>query len=230
MPRKNTVRQDVEGGFYHIYNRGVNKGEIFKDKKDYLVFLRFLKEYLLPPSHKDLKVLQGFNPRRRPINCHDLVELLAFCLIPNHFHLFVRQLKSGGVSEFMRVLATNYSMYFNYRHKRVGPLFQGNYKSVLIQNEPYFVYITKYIHMNPAGIITKVKPSQELKEYSYSSYPNYLGMAKADWLNTKIILEIFQKNSKDLGFDSYKRFVEDCEAGDGVSCFDEISWLLLDNE
>lgn len=221
MPRKNTIRRDAEGGFYHIYNRGVDKRVIFQDKTDYSVFMRFLKEYLLPENHPSLVVLQGLNPRRHAINCNHLVELVAYCLMPNHFHLFVRQIKRGGVSEFMQALATNYSMYFNHRYKREGPLFQGVYKAVLVDDDPYFLWITKYIHQNPKEILARVKPLQMLAEYPFSSYSDYLGMRNTEWVKPDIVLENFgsAKNSK---VSSYRQFVEETDEDpvpDGIESF-----------
>jgi REP element-mobilizing transposase RayT len=231
MPRKNTIRQNVEGGFYHIYNRGVDKRIIFEEEIDYIVFMRFLKEYLLPPDHPDLDTLRGLDPRRIPINCHEQVELLAYCLMPNHFHLFIKQLKNGGISNFMQALATNYSVYFNHRNKRVGPLYQGPFKAVLVRDEPYFIYISKYIHRNPLSSLARVKPShaQELADYSYSSYPDYLGKRRADWLNPSIILEMFKDSKDNLGVSSYQKFVEQKDIKDSNN-LEGMSWLLLDEE
>lgn len=226
MPRKNTIRCDIEGGFYHIYNRGVDKRTIFQDQTDYSVFLRFIKEHLLPPDHQDLMILQGLNPRRHVINCFGQVELVAYCLMPNHFHLFIRQVKKGGVSEFMRAIATNYSMYFNHKYKREGPLFQGTYKAVLVDDDPYFLWITKYIHQNPQDILARVKPSQKLEEYSFSSYPEYLGIRKTEWVKPNIVLEIFGNNSKSTKGGNYQKFVEAVEEGAPES----LHTLLLDFE
>lgn len=226
MPRKNTIRRDVEGGFYHIYNRGVDKRVIFQDSTDYSVFMRFIKEYLLPPNHPDLEILQGLNPRRHAMNYNHLVELIAFCLMPNHFHLFIRQIKKTGVSEFMRALATNYSVYFNHKYDREGPLFQGTYKAVLVDENPYFLWITKYIHQNPREIIARVKPLQKLAEYSYSSYPDYLGLKKTEWVKSDIISENFG-NSQNNRAVKYQQFIEETDDEDEST---DLSTYLLDGE
>jgi REP element-mobilizing transposase RayT len=227
MPRKNTIRRDVEDGFYHIYNRGVDKRVIFQDKIDYSVFLRFIKEHLLPLNHPDLMILQGLNPRRNAINCFGEVELIAYCLMPNHFHLFMRQIKKGGIARFMKALATNYSMYFNHKYNREGPLFQGTYKAVLVDDDPYFLWITKYIHQNPIEITARVKPSQGLSGYSYSSYPDYLGLRETEWVKPDAVLENFKKNTTGSEVGNYQNFVEEI---DDENFPEGMSSLLLDEE
>lgn len=204
MPAKNALKEYIEGGYYHIYNRGVEKRKIFRDKQDYIVFLRFLKEYLLPPKHQSLIKLQKITPRRKPINCYDDIQLLAFCLMPNHFHLFIKQKSPEGLKPFTRALLSSYVKYFNTKYNRIGHLFQGRYKAILIENDAYLLHITRYIHCNPRNLIAKDSP---LQKYSYSSYINYLGERKYDWLNTNLILSLFKEKQK--GSNSYQKFVED---------------------
>lgn len=208
MPAKNIIKLYVEGGYYHIYNRGVEKRIIFIDHQDYSVFLRFLKEYLLPLNHPDLKTLQNLNKRRHPINCSDYIDLLAFCLMPNHFHLFIKQKTNDGIKTFMKALSTNYAMYFNKKYDRVGPLFQNIYKAALIENESYLLHLTRYIHLNPKAVLARDQP---LHEYPYSSYSYYLKERKANWLKPQEILEMFRSPKNLLPKDllSYQSFVED---------------------
>ncbi|MBU2595515.1 transposase [Patescibacteria group bacterium] len=204
MPSKNILKEYIQGGYYHVYNRGVEKKKIFKSKQDYIVFLRFLKEYLLPPKHSDLLELQKICPRRNPINCYEDIKLLAYCLMPNHFHLFLKQKSEKGLETFMRALSTNYVMYFNQKYNRVGPLFQSRYKAVYIDNEAYYLHISRYIHNNPRELLARDGP---LYKYSFSSYQDYLGKRKCDWLNTKQIIASFK--NKRIGINSYQGFVEE---------------------
>lgn len=213
MPRKNSVKVFVPGNYYHLYNRGVAKQSIFLDQQDYSVFLRFIKEYLLPANHPHLIHLKEINPRRKPINCNDDVLLLAYCLMPNHFHLLVKLLTLTGMSKFIRAVATNYSMYFNHKYDRVGPLYQGIYKGVVIENEPQLLNVGKYIHRNPLSKHTRVQPLYTLSDYPYSSYPNYLNKIKQDWINTKIISSYFSKTNPRL---TYKSFVEELETDPSI--------------
>src|SRR3990167_2483509 len=217
MPAKNALKEYIEGGYYHIYNRGVEKRKIFKDKQDYIVFLRFLKEYLLPSKHPDLTKLHEIYPRRNPINCYQDIQLLAFCLMPNHFHLFLKQKSEKGLQNFMRALSTSYVLYLNYKYNRVGPLFQGRYKAILIDNEAYYLHISRYIHNNPRDLLTKVSP---LQDYSFSSYPDYLGLRKTNWLNTKIILSSFK--DKKRGVNSYEEFVNDFDQNQDLDDIQDI--------
>jgi len=207
MPQKNSVKQYLKNGYYHVYNRGVEKRSIFLDTQDYQVFLRFLKEYLLPPKHPDLIALQGLNPRRTAKNYFADIELLCYCLMPNHFHLELRQKSDLGLQSFMKALLTNYSMYFNRKYNRVGHLFQGIYKASMIMEDPYLVHLSRYIHLNPNDSMARVEP---LQEYRFSSYADYLGLRKTEWVNTTLILSIFNelnKNTRDSV--SYQKFVED---------------------
>jgi len=207
MPAKHAIKCYVEGGYYHIYNRGVEKREIFIDKKDYSVFLRFLKEYLLPPDHKDLVEYQQLYPRRKPINCHDDIKLIAYCLMPNHFHLFIKQITHYGLKTFMKALLTNYVVYFNKRYNRVGHLFQGIYKGALIETEPYYIHISRYIHRNPLELHAGDHP---LHEYPYSSYRYYLSGQSPDWIDINEILKFFSSSKSLLPSEilSYRHFVE----------------------
>ncbi len=216
MPAKNVIKELFEGGYYHVYNRGVAKQKIFNKRQDYVVFLRYLKEYLLPHDHPDRILLQGINPRRKAITLFGEVELLAYCLMPNHFHLMIHNITTGGLSRFMKAISTNYAMYYNYEYKRVGPLFQGVYKAVAINNEEYYKWITRYIHRNPIAVLARDKP---LWSYEFSSYPSYIGLWKADWLNSGEISSMFSEVNPRH---SYKNFVED-----SVDLISELEPLFL---
>lgn len=213
MPSKNVIKLYIENGYYHIYNRGVEKRIIFQDDQDYKVFLTYLKVYLNPPrrpGHRNVIIKnKTFKTYTRPLNnYHQQLELLAYCLIPNHFHLLVRQNENRIIESFMRSLLTKYSVYFNKRYDRVGPLFQGPYKAVLVENDNQLLHLSRYIHLNPAT--TKVSPLYALRR-GYSSYADYIGKRNTPWLKTKQILSFFKTaqrtNLRDLL--SYQSFVED---------------------
>jgi putative transposase len=211
MPRKNSLKLYIENGYYHTYNRGVEKRKIFMDEDDYNTFLHLLKYYLSPVNqgiaHPSANLASYKILRPRPlINLSGEVGLLAFCLMPNHFHLLLKQTTKDGMTKLLRSLSTTYSMYFNKKYDRVGHLFQGPYKAVVIDNDSYILHLSRYIHLNPTEL-TGVTPVN----YKYSSYQYYLGNKKADWVKPDFILKYFN-SSKTLPFlnnyPSYQKFVE----------------------
>lgn len=215
MPAKNTVKQYSENCYYHLYNRGVEKRNIFLDNQDYSVFLHLLKYYLSPPDlnneHPFTNLsLTGFNPvRLRPMQTlFGEIDLLGYCLMPNHYHLLVKQITRDGITQLTRKISTTYSMYFNHRYKRVGHLFQGIFKAALIQDDSYLLHLSRYIHLN-SNQVTGFNPVT----YPYSSYQYYLGIKNAFWVKPKFILAYFQSNINSSLFpkeiNSYQKFVED---------------------
>lgn len=227
MPPKNTVKIYLENGIYHVYNRGVEKRTIFIDDHDYKVFLSFLKESLSPPP--DLKTLikstsfksQAFKGiPRLPKNFYEQAELLAYCLMPNHFHLLIKQKTKDVMKEFIQSIATRYTLYFNKTHKRVGSLFQGRYKAVLVSEDSYLLHLSRYIHRNPLEFTSNLANA-------YSSYGEYLGVRKTDWINPKLILSYFQPGN--LPFlkhvASYKNFVEETS----INSEEELGSLTLED-
>lgn len=212
MPRKNSLKIYVENGYYHLYNRGVEKRDIFLDDRDYKVFLYFLKQYLsLPPPDGVFLQPTGVTPvRLRPIKTlHKIVKLLVYCLMPNHFHLLVKQRTKEGIAQLMNRIGTNYVMYFNKRYERVGPLFQGVYKAVMVESEEQLLHLSRYIHLNPFEI--ENKDFKKLIDYPYSSYGDYLGERKTIWIKSQEILSYFKTDKKSglADYLSYQSFVED---------------------
>lgn len=209
MPAKNTIKIYVENSYYHIYNRGVEKREIFIDEQDYKIFLGYLKEYLSPvPKSKNHTI--DFTVRGKSFkgvdyivkNYDNQIELIAYCLMPNHFHLLIKQVEGKSMELFMRSLATRYSMYFNKKYDRVGSLFQGPYKSVMIDDESYLLHLSRYIHLNAAENYNDLTKA-------YSSYAEYLGIRKTEWIKPHAILQYFDQTKADfIKTNSYKDFVE----------------------
>ena len=171
------------GEFYHLYNRGINKMPIFLnvfDKK------RFIKLLFVCNSRKSVvfKSIQG-----QSLDDIDrgetLVDIGIYCLVPNHFHLLIKEKTENGISEFVKKVATGYSMYFNKKYERTGSLFEGPFKAKRIDTDEYLKYIFSYIHLNPIKIIDsqwkenkitdRVKAKNYLQKYPYSSYFEYIG-------------------------------------------------------
>ena len=153
MPSKNTLKIYVEKSYYHIYNRGVNKERIFLDEQDYKTFLSYLKFYLSFPDLRGVSSQVKVAPSKRLKNYADQVKLIAYCLLPNHFHLLIWQNEFDRINFFMRSLATKYSRYFNRKYDRLGPVFQSVYKAVLVESEDQLLYLSKYIHRNPLNLL-----------------------------------------------------------------------------
>lgn len=197
MPSRNIIKIDVEEGYYHVYARGVNKQTIFHDDEDYQVFLNLFKRYL---SHEEKTDSYG-----APYpHLAGRLELLCYCLMPNHFHLLLYQQKQGAMTTLMRGVMTSYSRYFNKKYQRSGPLYESRYKASMILNEAYLEHISRYIHLNPRNYAT----------YQYSSLPYYIGGREAEWIQTRRIADIFS------GPKAYRAFLSDYE--DTKKMYDEI--------
>lgn len=209
----------VTGEIYHVFNRGVNKGEIFFSESDYRRFFRAAVHY----KTKDTKFSYE-RPFNDPVSLKSLrpvgppkIQVLAYCLMPNHFHFLLKQLVDGGVTSYFRHLANSYSHYVSVKHKRVGPLFQGRFKNVLIESQEQLLHVSRYIHLNP--LITDLVG--DLKNYSWSSYRAHIQNYKDELAEPEIILQDFKTKA------DYERFVLDQE--DYTRTLEEIKHLLVDN-
>ncbi len=171
---------------YHIYNRGVEKRVIFLDDEDRLRFIyglfQFNDQY---PVINTLHRLNNHHIEVEPRYDDQLVEILVFCLMPNHYHLMVRQKSDGGIVQFMKKLGTGYTMYFNQKYQRVGHLFQGRFKAIHVNRDSHLLHLPYYIHLNPLDLIApewrkrEIKDPKKslefLKQYRWSSYLDYIG-------------------------------------------------------
>lgn len=175
--------------YYHIFSRGVEKRKIFLDKKDYERFLALL--YILN-QEDHFHVSNFLNKGQKNIldlykqECSKpLVSILAYALMPNHFHLVVQEIIESGISTFMMKLLTAYSMYFNIKYERSGPLFVRPFRSEHIGDDAYFRYLFAYVHLNCVELFEKGwkengiknhKGAEEfLENYRYSSYQDFCG-------------------------------------------------------
>lgn len=158
MPSRNTVREYDAPAYYHVYNRGAGGAPIFRDAQDKRKFLALLERYL-DPAKESYPTYQ--------------IELLAYCVMRNHYHLLIYQEhEPTEITHFMRSVSTAYSMYYNLRYKNRGHVFQGVFKASRITEESYLVHISRYIHLNP----------ESYKTYKWSSLQYYLGKQKPAWL------------------------------------------------
>lgn len=130
-----------------------------------------------------------------------LVTIITFVLMPNHFHFTLKQLVDGGISKFMSDFTNSFTRYVNTKKKRPGPIFQGTFKSVLIDSEEQLLHLSRYQHLNPLtdGVVTRF---EELVIYPYSSFNNYLGKKIYDFVDSEAVLAFFNDNQ------TYRKFVE----------------------
>jgi putative transposase len=178
----NAIKQYVEYGAYHVYNRGVNEQNIFFCEKDYETFLFLLQRYLIKQQ-----------PFSKTKNYSQTIDLLIFCLMPTHYHLLIRQKDAKSMVEFAQSLSVSFTAIINKRHSRVGHLFQGVYKARLIKDDADLLNISKYIHLNPME-----KDIKEALDYPYSSIKSYISDLPSmhwDFVNTNTIFTQFN-NSK----------------------------------
>jgi len=196
--------------YYHLYNRGVEKRKIFLDKRDYLHFL-----YLMYVCNtiKNIKTRDLGNDFDRE---ETIVSIGAYCLMPNHFHILVKEKTNNGISLFMRKLLTAYAMYFNLKYKRTGRLYENTFKSSHVGDDRYLKYLFAYIHLNPAKLIDKNWKEKQTKKvhqllkfvsmYEFSSLQEYVKFPiniKRTILNKKAFPNYFEKldNHKSELFD-----------------------------
>lgn len=223
MPAKNIVKIYVENGYYHVYNRGIEKRAIFLDEQDCKVLLHYLRMYLSPKEELIKQSQLGMKTQRFVhLNLSEEVDLMSFALMPNHIHLLIKQHTKDGIVKFMQRLSTAYVMYFNKKYDRVGSLFQNTYKACLIESDNYLLHLSRYIHLNSF----KLKSQINFKEFS--SYPYFLEQKKASWVKPQEILNYFKtakrRNLKDIL--SYESFVEDYSTDPK----DTLGELILEDE
>src|SRR3989344_3272266 len=171
--QKRDFKNFSEKEIYHVYNRGTNKENLFRDKQDYKAFLYRLGLAIGIKSDDLNKNGMTQSPKSRvriTKSPGDLFKLHSFCLMPNHFHLLIEQKSNVSISLLIQKICTSFSMYINKKYKRVGHLFQGNFKSVPIESNPQLIWTTSYIHMNPVKSNLVTRP----EEYDWSSYNDYI--------------------------------------------------------
>lgn len=223
MPSRNIVKQYAENGYYHVYNRGVEKKPIFRTKKDCIVFQRLLKQYLSPKSEltnfigSDIRV-----SRLIKANMSEQIEILSFALMPNHFHLLLKQTEMYSIATFMKRFFTSYVKYFNKKYKRIGPLFQDTYKAVLIEDDNYLLHLTRYIHLNSSKLIPR-----EINFSEFCSFPYYQGEKEGMWVHPEFILDFFKGDIQQKRKE-YMDFVKSTPLNSPLSQ-EELKDLLLDS-
>lgn len=199
----------VNDQIYHVFNRGIDHRPTFTTKWELhramliLSYYRFstppmrLSRFLMLSNEDREKILTGLNQEGKK-----LVELLCFCLMPNHFHFLIKQTGETGISKYISLLQNSFTRYFNIRNERIGPLFLDQFKAKLIETDEQLIHVSRYIHLNPLTSYV-VKDFDTLKNYPWSSFPQYLGNSNEGVCSTKLILDFFKSKG------SYEKFVKD---------------------
>ena len=172
MPRRSI--QFIQGEYYHIYNRGCNREDIFRSEENYLYLLRLLRTSI--EEHK--------------------VRIIAYCLMPNHYHLLFRQDSEIPVSELIQDVFNRYSKAFNNRFQRTGTLFEGPFKAVRIDKEGYLVHLCRYIHRNPMGAGLVKLP----EHWRFSNYLEWIGKRKGRLVDVEFVKSRFESPQEYIEF------------------------------
>lgn len=176
----------IRNEYYHIYNRSIAGNLLFRESRNYLFFLSKVEKYILPKA-----------------------DLIAYCLMPNHYH-FILKLTTDNISSAMQKLAISYAKSYNLVYGQSGHLFQGPYQRIHVQDLNYLLHLSRYIHLNPV----KAQLVQNAAKWEYSSYQEYVGLRKSDYLNPGGILDLvcekpgLNSNSK---YQEYRKFIESWE-------------------
>lgn len=205
MPSRRTPL--VTNEVYHVFNRGINRQPTFLKKKDYARALLTLNYYRFdnPPLSLSKFLVKNEEEKKslkdKLLSGEKNVEIISYCLMPNHFHLVLKQLKNKGIPKFMSNIQNSYTKYFNKKNKRDGALFLGQYKAVHIETDEQLIHVSRYLHLNPYTSWV-VKNINNLENYPWSSLKEYLNPSTPKISNPEIVLKLF-KNRVDL----YRKFV-----------------------
>lgn len=216
MPAKDKKDENPIINYYHIYNRSFENIDLFSDSEDYKTFLTYLQDYIAPQRNRD-ELKKSFSVKGReykgvphlPKNYFNQVNLLAYNLMPDHFHLVIAERSYKSMQKFVRSLCTRYAIYFNKKQHRRGSLFIGPYKSVKLVNAQQLLYLTRFLHHEAVS-----KNTADDLESTYSTYQEYIGVRQSNWINSTGVLELFEnlKNSGQLsGVNDYAGFINNSQ-------------------
>lgn len=193
MPQRRIIL--ATGETYHIFNRSLHQAPLFMDKREFTVFLAAMNYYrqLKPPIKFSLYRQQ---PHKYKVDFKEvLVKIIAYCLMPDHYHFILTQLEEGGIRAFIHRLTTSYSCYLNLRHKQKGAVFESRFKAIRVTTQKQLVHLSRYIHLNPVTSYLVEDPIN----YNYSSYKIYLKKEKSDFIDFSNVMDFFPQD--------YKQFV-----------------------
>lgn len=222
MPGRDTPL--IKDHYYHIFNRAITSLKLFNTDSDYrhaketISFYRFSKlshrfsYYNRLSDVKKEDILKRLDPQQ-------LVQIICFCLMPNHFHFLLKPMTDNGIQKFISNFCNSYTRYFNTKRNRHGPIFQGTFKSVLVENSEQLTHLSRYIHLNPysSGLVSQIN---DLAFYPYSSFSDIINPSSNTFCHYEDLLSLFS------GREEYKRFV--IEHSDYQRQLESIKHLLID--
>ncbi len=202
-----TLQRNFENDIcYHVYNRGVEKRIIFLNRNDYERFLDTITYYTYSPAISYSQFLDLSSQIKESyldsIHKKKRVQVLCYTLMPNHFHLLLKQEIKGGISRFLADISNSYTKYFNLKRSRVGSLLQGTFKATVIENGESFLQVSRYIHLNPYTS-SRVNWRRKLETYPYSSYRNWAKGFSDSLVDVSAIKQFIDYDKSD-----YAQFVE----------------------
>lgn len=216
----------VADQFYHVYNRGVARQPVFLNKREYERFLLSLRYYRYNKPPLKLSRFLSLPEKDRNNLLEELnnkkgwsVEIISFVLMPNHFHLLLKQKEGNGISTFMRRAINSYTRYFNTKHARVGSLFQGVFKAIRVETDEQLIHLSRYIDLNP--LVSYVVKDKDFMDYPWSSLSEYL-KGETGLIESKYVLSHFRSVNE------YKKFVLDQK--DYAKELEKIKHLVIEKQ
>lgn len=165
----------VEGKVYHILAKSIAEFKIFRNNAEYERIINALEYYKIESVPLRFSLFLEIKDKERFFKKHlakakDIVEIVAYCFMPTHMHLILKQLKPNGISIFMQKISNSYARYFNVKTKRRGPLWESRFKNILVETDEYLLHLTRYLHLNPATVHLVKRP----EDWEFSSYREFL--------------------------------------------------------
>jgi len=207
MPGRQTPLITEE--IYHVFNKGIASQPIFLNKSDYHrgEDSLFYYKHAAPPikfSRLSSLSISDRNDLLKQLKKEkkNLVNLISYCLMPNHFHLLIKQKIDNGISKYLSDFSNSYTRYFNTKYERLGPIFQGKFKAVHIKNNEQLLHVSRYIHLNPYSA-SIIKSIGQLNNYQFSSFPKLSTLEVENEIESNLITGQFKTIKK------YKEFVSD---------------------
>jgi len=194
----------ANGETYHIFNRSVRQTPIFTNRHELRLFLKAARYYLQTKPLVKFSVFRQSPAKYKPDFSRTLVKVVAYCLMPNHYHFILSQVEDKGIETFIHRLATSYSCYFNLKNKQRGPVFESNFKAVRVESQEQLIHLSRYLHLNPVtGYLI-----EDPKDYEFSSYNDYLDESKKT-TEERPFLDKGEVMTDFSSVESYRKFVLD---------------------